>query len=241
MLMTSDQTHEEYSGLEKAYNGMLDVAEYINEVKRDNETIQIINDIQASISDLEMPEGTTLKDYGRLLRDGEIKIKCHDENNRIKPRMKSLRFQYKLDDDELEKDLSSVYDLTDLEDSEDEWKPPKGDDEDYSDDEFDSVCRNEDRLRIAHYLTNELESMPKSKKKKTKAAESEQYIFKHSLPLQHYRVEDPPVRKVTALGRESRWTHQFILAHRQSKNAYTLFAKTEEMKKKWIRALYDAL
>ncbi|KAK2706064.1 hypothetical protein QYM36_016174 [Artemia franciscana] len=92
-------------------------------------------------------------------------------NTRSSNRKKCLRFQYKFDDDELEKDLSSVYDLTDLEDSEDEWKPPKGDDEGYSDDEFDSVCRNEDRLRIAHYLNNELESMPKSKKKKTKATE----------------------------------------------------------------------
>ncbi|KAK2719711.1 hypothetical protein QYM36_005257 [Artemia franciscana] len=107
-----------------------------------------------------------------MSEEGSLEVQTNRAyNTRSSNRMKSLRFQYKLDDDELEKDLSSVYDLTDLEDSEDEWKPPKGDDEDYSDDEFDSVCTNEDRLRIAHYLNNELESMPKSKKKKTKAAE----------------------------------------------------------------------
>ena len=36
---------------------MLDVSEYINEVKRDSEQLQIINDIQASITDLRMPDG----------------------------------------------------------------------------------------------------------------------------------------------------------------------------------------
>ncbi|XP_065564856.1 protein vav-like isoform X3 [Artemia franciscana] len=201
LIKHTQQTHEEYSGLEKAYNGMLDVAEYINEVKRDNETIQIINDIQASISDLEMPEGTTLKDYGRLLRDGEIKIKCHDENNRIKPRYIFVFDKVLLMCKSTKKRVSDV-------------------------------------IKFMNRLSGtDVEHLPYIHQ----FVESEQYIFKHSLPLQHYRVEDPPVRKVTALGRESRWTHQFILAHRQSKNAYTLFAKTEEMKKKWIRALYDAL
>ena len=104
-------------------------------------------------------------------------------NTRSSNRKKCLRFQYTFDDDEVEKELSSVYDLSDLEDSEDEWKPPKGDDEDYSEDDFDSVCGNEDRLRIAHYLNNEFEPLPKSKKKKAKATEDK--VHKRNNNLNH--------------------------------------------------------
>lgn len=64
---------------------MVDLGQYINEVKRDSETLQIIADIQASISDLEMPENTQLKDYGRLLKDGELKMRSHDDS-RLKNR-----------------------------------------------------------------------------------------------------------------------------------------------------------
>ena len=53
---------------------MLDVSEYINEVKRDSEQLQIINDIQASITDLPIAHGVALKDYGRLRKDAELKV-----------------------------------------------------------------------------------------------------------------------------------------------------------------------
>ena len=53
---------------------MLDVSEYINEVKRDSEQLQIINDIQASITDLPIAHGVELKDYGRLRKDAELKV-----------------------------------------------------------------------------------------------------------------------------------------------------------------------
>ena len=56
---------------------MLDVSEYINEVKRDSEQLQIINDIQASITDLPIAHGVELKDYGRLRKDAELKV-CYD-------------------------------------------------------------------------------------------------------------------------------------------------------------------
>ena len=36
--------------------------------------------IQDSISDWDMPENTELKDYGRLLKDGELRIKAHDDH-----------------------------------------------------------------------------------------------------------------------------------------------------------------
>ncbi len=38
--------HEEYASLKEAYDAMLDVSEYINEVKRDSEQLLIIAEIQ---------------------------------------------------------------------------------------------------------------------------------------------------------------------------------------------------
>ena len=69
-----DPAHEDYSNLQSAYEAMLDVSEYINEVKRDSEQLQIINDIQASITDLPIAHGVALKDYGRLRKDAELKV-----------------------------------------------------------------------------------------------------------------------------------------------------------------------
>ncbi|GFU06550.1 protein vav [Nephila pilipes] len=85
LIRNTPKTHEDYFGLQKALDAMLDLAQYINEVKRDNETLQIIRDIQTSITDLRMPEDLELKDYGRLLKDGELKIRSHDDN-RLKNR-----------------------------------------------------------------------------------------------------------------------------------------------------------
>lgn len=59
--------------LEKARDVMVDIAQYINEVKRDSDTLDIIKYIQSSITDWEKNGDIHLKDYGRLLRDGELK------------------------------------------------------------------------------------------------------------------------------------------------------------------------
>jgi len=65
---------EDFRALAKAREVMVDVAQYINEVKRDSDTLDIIKDIQASIIDWDVPEDAQLKDFGRLLRDGELKV-----------------------------------------------------------------------------------------------------------------------------------------------------------------------
>ncbi|XP_076183652.1 vav guanine nucleotide exchange factor isoform X2 [Ptiloglossa arizonensis] len=76
---------EDRRQLEKAREVMVDIAQYINEVKRDSDTLDIIKDIQASIIDWNVPEDVQLKDFGRLLRDGELKVKAHGDQ-RIKVR-----------------------------------------------------------------------------------------------------------------------------------------------------------
>jgi guanine nucleotide exchange factor VAV len=65
---------------------MMDVADYINEVKRDSEQLHIICAIQASITDLHMPTGVELRDYGRLRKDSELKVQSHADQGKIKSR-----------------------------------------------------------------------------------------------------------------------------------------------------------
>ncbi|PIO69483.1 phorbol esters/diacylglycerol binding domain protein [Teladorsagia circumcincta] len=60
--------------LETAKEAMDDVNSYVNEMKRDNETRQLITEVQNSITELTMPEDVTLMDYGRLNADGEVRL-----------------------------------------------------------------------------------------------------------------------------------------------------------------------
>ena len=41
--------------------------------------LQIIADIQNSITDHNLPKNVHLSDYGRLLKDGEVKVKSHKD------------------------------------------------------------------------------------------------------------------------------------------------------------------
>jgi guanine nucleotide exchange factor VAV len=52
----------------------------VNELKRDHEGLQVIEEIQNSINDLRMPPNTSLKDYGRFQKDGELKVLSHLES-----------------------------------------------------------------------------------------------------------------------------------------------------------------
>lgn len=45
------QNHPDLENLKKAHEAMMDLADYINEVKRDNEMLQIIEDIQVLIQE----------------------------------------------------------------------------------------------------------------------------------------------------------------------------------------------
>ncbi|XP_050733088.1 protein vav-like isoform X11 [Eriocheir sinensis] len=71
-------THSEFGDLKRAHEAMRDLAEYINEVKRDKEDLQIIQDLQNSI--MEMPSDINdWQELGKLRHDGETKIECHPE------------------------------------------------------------------------------------------------------------------------------------------------------------------
>ncbi|XP_055695535.1 protein vav isoform X1 [Lutzomyia longipalpis] len=72
-------THEDFRGLERAKEAMDDVAQYINEVKRDSEHLVVIQKVRESIMDLDLPNGNDLQQYGRLLLDGDLNIKAHED------------------------------------------------------------------------------------------------------------------------------------------------------------------
>lgn len=72
-----------------------------------------------------------------------------------------------------------------------------------------------------------------------KAGRGEQYCYRETLRLDDYRLEDHTGRRT--LGRDSRWSYQWLLVHKQEYTAYTLYARTEEQKQMWIKALQDAM
>ncbi|GAB0092906.1 Vav [Sergentomyia squamirostris] len=72
-------THEDFRGLERAKEAMDDVAQFINEVKRDSEHLVVIQKVRESIMDLDLPNGNDLPQYGRLLLDGDLNIKAHED------------------------------------------------------------------------------------------------------------------------------------------------------------------
>lgn len=78
-------SREDQADLQKALDVMLDIAVFINEVKRDNEMIDLIKSIESSIVEQEMPENTHFTSWGRLLIDGLVRFRPH-ESTAIKTR-----------------------------------------------------------------------------------------------------------------------------------------------------------
>lgn len=77
LIENTEHGHEEYLDLKRAREAMLDVAGYINEVARDSEHIAVIRKLQEQFVDCHLPVDVDLVCYGRLIKDGEIKIKPH--------------------------------------------------------------------------------------------------------------------------------------------------------------------
>uniref|UniRef100_A0A8C2ZIP8 Vav guanine nucleotide exchange factor 3 n=1 Tax=Cyclopterus lumpus TaxID=8103 RepID=A0A8C2ZIP8_CYCLU len=70
---THDATDK--SNLRTALDAMKDLAQYVNEVKRDNETMREIDQYQKSIENLNQP----LSNYGRPKGDGEVRVTSVDK------------------------------------------------------------------------------------------------------------------------------------------------------------------
>lgn len=75
---SSTSPKEDLKELDAAFGIMIDLANYVNEVKRDSEMIDIIKTVESSIVDLTMPDDTHLTEYGRLLIDGLVRFRPHE-------------------------------------------------------------------------------------------------------------------------------------------------------------------
>ncbi|XP_071447669.1 protein vav isoform X2 [Hetaerina americana] len=169
LVSETSPNHEDYRSLERAKEAMIDVAQCINEMKKDSDTLEIMRKIQRSIVDWNMPENTELKDYGRLLKDGDLRIKAHDDQ-KIKVRYVFIFDQMML------------------------------------------MC---------------------------KTVKGDQFKFRECLRLWEYKVADEIGRRT--LRGDARWSYQWYLYHKTEKTAYTLYARTEDLKRRWIKAITDAL
>ncbi|XP_033951380.1 guanine nucleotide exchange factor VAV2 isoform X9 [Pseudochaenichthys georgianus] len=69
-LLTHSADRPERQQLKESLEAMQDLAMYINEVKRDNETLKKISEFQSSIENLQVK----LEEYGRPKIDGELKV-----------------------------------------------------------------------------------------------------------------------------------------------------------------------
>uniref|UniRef100_A0A8C9XR73 Vav guanine nucleotide exchange factor 2 n=1 Tax=Sander lucioperca TaxID=283035 RepID=A0A8C9XR73_SANLU len=70
-LLSHSADRPERQQLKEALEAMQDLAMYINEVKRDNETLKKISEFQSSIENLQQVK---LEEYGRPKIDGELKV-----------------------------------------------------------------------------------------------------------------------------------------------------------------------
>ncbi|VVC33602.1 Hypothetical protein CINCED_3A016799 [Cinara cedri] len=174
LIHDTPQTHKDLPGLEWAKECMVDVAQYINEVKRDSDTLQIMNDVQKSIVDWDVVGITPLKNYGHLIADGELKIKSHNDQ-KVKPRYVFI---------------------------------------------FDQVVLMCKSIRFIGF-------------------QSDQYSFKQLLFISQHRLEDYTTRKL--LSRDNRWSHQFNMVPKSEGTTYTFYARSEDQKMKWMKAIQDAM
>ncbi|KAJ3641351.1 hypothetical protein Zmor_027862 [Zophobas morio] len=79
LIENTDHNHDEYNDLTRAREAMLDVAGFINEAARDSEHLEVIHNLQENIGEWDRSPYHRLTNYGRLIKDGELKIKAHDD------------------------------------------------------------------------------------------------------------------------------------------------------------------
>ncbi|KHJ43584.1 SH3 domain protein [Trichuris suis] len=99
LLKHTPEDCEERTSLSLGWDAMRDLSLYLNEVTRDCETQQIIRDIQSSIDNLTewLPKNTSLIDYGRPLKDGDIKVTLFAERRSDVEKKQKNRYVFAFD------------------------------------------------------------------------------------------------------------------------------------------------
>ncbi|XP_017779604.1 PREDICTED: protein vav isoform X2 [Nicrophorus vespilloides] len=77
LVESTDPNHEEYKELKRAREAMVDVANYINEMARDKDHLNVLKEVRKNM----VWDGNDfpIETCGRLRKDGEIKVKEHSE------------------------------------------------------------------------------------------------------------------------------------------------------------------
>ncbi|XP_033095457.1 guanine nucleotide exchange factor VAV3-like isoform X2 [Anneissia japonica] len=72
LIKHTDRNHPDKAGLDKALEEMQDLSLYVNEVKRDHEIMQTNAEMEKSLVNY---HGASLNDFGRIQKDGDLRIK----------------------------------------------------------------------------------------------------------------------------------------------------------------------
>ncbi|CAG0921952.1 unnamed protein product [Notodromas monacha] len=81
LIKNTSSDHDDYDGLRNAHSAFLDLNEYLNEVKRDSDDLQAVQDILLNIEgDNIQAHGGACdpKKFGRHVKEGELKVLFHD-------------------------------------------------------------------------------------------------------------------------------------------------------------------
>lgn len=186
LIKNTSSSNDDYHGLKRAHEAMVDLGQYINEVKRDTEAKQIINDIEQSITGLNMPPNTRLIDYGRLVADGFIRIKAPIDSKSSKQladvKLKQKRYIFVFDKVMLMCKLSGV----------------RG------------------------------------------------YQYKEALVLSEFDLDINPSPSISDFNTlkhatKDKWSYGFNLLRPSDMTLFSFYAKTPEMKNKWVNAILKAM
>ncbi|CAG5035134.1 unnamed protein product [Parnassius apollo] len=71
------------------------------------------------------------------------------------------------------------------------------------------------------------------------SAQDNQYSYRVGVRLAEYRVEEASARRT--LRGDARWTAHFYLVRRNKRTTFTLYARTEDCRRKWLKAIRDAM
>ncbi|EDV27503.1 uncharacterized protein TRIADDRAFT_53249 [Trichoplax adhaerens] len=83
LVKSTPSSHSDYANLQNTLMVLQDIAHCINEIKRDNDDLSVLDQLNSSI--VRSQEGTTLPDIfgiGRLISDGDLSVKIVDDNKK---------------------------------------------------------------------------------------------------------------------------------------------------------------
>ncbi|GFR78227.1 guanine nucleotide exchange factor VAV2 [Elysia marginata] len=225
LMKNTDKDSSERGGLEKALEAMQDLSLYVNEVKRDHEGLQVIQEIQNRwvLSTL-------------ILEKKNSKVAGEDQ---IQSEL--LHYAPPLLDKTVAEVLNTIFEthkhlkLTVGYSQPYRNQPANTALKDYGrfqkDGELKVLSHMDSKQRNRHiFLFDKVMLMCKAK--------GETYSYKDAIILGDYRIDEGPLNDVK---KTDKWNFPFIMAKENREKAYTFYAKTADQRNKWKEAVTLAL